>query len=47
MTRVVVTGMGVQSSIGSNIDSYWASLKSGKSGITSVTTLTVLILPVK
>ena len=38
MTRVVVTGMGVQTSIGSDIDSYWASLKAGKSGITSVTT---------
>ena len=38
MTRVVVTGMGVQSSIGSDIDSYWSSLKAGKSGITSVTT---------
>ena len=38
MTRVVVTGMGVRSSIGSDIDSYWSSLKAGKSGITSVTT---------
>ncbi|MGA1116438.1 MAG: beta-ketoacyl synthase N-terminal-like domain-containing protein, partial [Opitutales bacterium] len=30
MTRVVVTGMGVVSSIGSDVDSYWASLKAGK-----------------
>ena len=37
MTRVVVTGMGVVTSIGSDVDSYWASLKAGKSGITSVT----------
>ncbi|NDH00981.1 MAG: beta-ketoacyl-ACP synthase II, partial [Opitutae bacterium] len=37
MTRVVVTGMGVVSSIGSDVDSYWASLKAGKSGISSVT----------
>jgi len=37
MTRVVVTGVGVLSSIGCDIDSYWSSLKAGKSGITSVT----------
>lgn len=37
MTRVVVTGMGVVSSIGNDLDSYWTSLKAGKSGITSPT----------
>jgi 3-oxoacyl-[acyl-carrier-protein] synthase II len=36
MTRVVVSGMGVLTSIGSDLDSYWSSLKAGKSGITSV-----------
>ena len=33
MRRVVVTGMGVISSIGNNIDEVTASLKEGRSGI--------------
>ena len=37
MTRVVITGMGVVSSIGNDINSYWTSLKAGKSGITTPT----------
>jgi 3-oxoacyl-[acyl-carrier-protein] synthase II len=37
MNQVVVTGVGVVSSIGSGIDEFWNSLKSGKSGITAVT----------
>ena len=35
MRRVVVTGMGVASSIGTNTDEVLASLKSGSSGITA------------
>ena len=35
MRRVVVTGMGVASSIGTNTDEVLASLKSGASGITA------------
>ncbi|MCA0044166.1 beta-ketoacyl-ACP synthase I [Celeribacter litoreus] len=35
MRRVVVTGLGVVSSIGTNADEVLASLKSGKSGITA------------
>ena len=35
MRRVVITGMGVVSSIGTTIDSVLASLKSGTSGITA------------
>lgn len=34
MRRVVVTGMGIVSSIGNNVEEVLASLKSGKSGIT-------------
>ncbi|MDG1325161.1 MAG: beta-ketoacyl-ACP synthase II [Opitutales bacterium] len=37
MNRVVVTGVGVVSSIGNGIDDFWNSLKAGKSGITGVT----------
>ena len=37
MRKVVVTGMGVLTSVGDGIDEFWASLKSGKSGITEVT----------
>ena len=37
MNQVVVTGVGVVSSIGNGIDNFWNSLKAGRSGITSVT----------
>ncbi len=37
MRRVVVTGMGVISPVGNNVDEFWSSLKEGKSGITTVT----------
>ncbi|SDW61868.1 beta-ketoacyl-ACP synthase II [Paenibacillus sp. CF384] len=33
MERVVVTGMGIISPLGSDIDTYWEALKQGKSGI--------------
>jgi 3-oxoacyl-[acyl-carrier-protein] synthase-1 len=39
MRRVVVTGMGVTSSIGTNTDEVLASLKSGASGITANTAM--------
>ncbi|MGR3063905.1 beta-ketoacyl-ACP synthase I [Vibrio vulnificus] len=35
MKRVVITGMGIVSSIGNNVEEVLASLKAGKSGITS------------
>jgi len=35
--RIVVTGIGVLTSIGIGIDAYWDSLVKGKSGIGSVT----------
>ena len=37
MNRVVVTGVGVVSSLGNGINDFWNSLKAGKSGITGVT----------
>ena len=37
MRRVVVTGMGVISSIGKNVEELCASLKAGKSGIGPIT----------
>ena len=35
--KVVVTGLGIVSSLGNSIDDYWASLLAGKSGIGKVT----------
>ncbi len=35
MKRVVITGMGIVSSIGNNVEEVLASLKAGKSGITA------------
>ena len=37
MNRVVVTGMGIISPIGNNINDFWTNLKSGKNGITNIT----------
>ncbi|PAE88998.1 beta-ketoacyl-ACP synthase II [Shouchella clausii] len=38
MERVVVTGMGVVSPIGNNIETFWSNLIKGKSGISSIDT---------
>jgi len=38
MKRVVVTGLGLLSSIGDNVDKTWTNLISGKSGIQKITT---------
>ena len=35
--RIVVTGMGVVSPVGNDVDSFWASLCEGKSGIGAIT----------
>ena len=35
--RVVVTGMGVVSPVGDNIQDFWKNLKSGKNGIDEIT----------
>ncbi|MFL9776114.1 beta-ketoacyl synthase N-terminal-like domain-containing protein [Vibrio cyclitrophicus] len=35
MKRVVITGTGIVSSIGNNVEEVLASLKEGKSGITA------------
>lgn len=37
MKRVVITGMGAITPVGNNVDSFWDSLKNGKSGVTRVT----------
>lgn len=37
MKRVVVTGMGVVSSLGNNVDSFWENIVSGKSGAAPIT----------
>lgn len=41
MERVVITGMGVISPLGNDVDSYWANLTAGKSGISSIDTFDV------
>lgn len=35
-SRVVITGMGLVSSLGNNLDDFWSALTSGKSGISEV-----------
>ena len=36
MNQVVVTGMGVITSVGTGVDNYWDGLLAGKCGITAV-----------
>ncbi len=36
MCRVVVTGMGVISPVGNDIDTFWESLKAGKCGVDKI-----------
>jgi 3-oxoacyl-[acyl-carrier-protein] synthase II len=43
--RVVVTGMGIVSSIGQSVDEYWASLRAGRSGITRIEEFDVSAYP--
>tara|TARA_R100000027_G_scaffold67314_2_gene65548 strand:+ start:24568 stop:25824 length:1257 start_codon:yes stop_codon:yes gene_type:complete len=45
--KVVVTGLGIVSSLGSNIDDFWGSLLAGKSGIGGVTRFDVSAYPSK
>ena len=44
--RVVVTGMGVISPIGNDVNTFWESLKTGKCGIDKVESLDDYVLPV-
>ncbi|WP_260287705.1 beta-ketoacyl-ACP synthase II [Peribacillus aracenensis] len=41
MERVVITGMGVVSPIGNNVEKFWRNLIEGKSGISSIDTFDV------
>ncbi|MBN2882777.1 MAG: beta-ketoacyl-ACP synthase II [Clostridia bacterium] len=45
--RVVITGMGVISSLGLNLNDFWSNIKSGKNGITLVERFNVENLPTK
>jgi 3-oxoacyl-[acyl-carrier-protein] synthase II len=47
LERVVITGMGVVSPIGNNIESFWGNLIEGKSGISSIDSFDVSSLKVK
>ena len=39
--RVVITGMGVVSPVGNDLETFWSSLKEGKSGIGPITAMDV------
>jgi len=45
MQRVVITGLGIVSPIGSDPDAYWSNLSAGKSGIAHVTSFDVSQYP--
>lgn len=45
--RVVVTGLGTVNALGNNVEDFWASLLTGKSGIRAVTRFDVSELPTK
>src|SRR5262249_8416371 len=45
--RVVITGLGVISPIGSDIGSFWSSLRERRSGIRSIRNVNVAGLPVR
>lgn len=45
--RVVVTGMGVTSPVGNDVDTFWSSLCSGKSGIDRITAFDTTDYPAK
>lgn len=45
--RVVVTGIGVLTALGHDVDSYWANLLAGRSGIKSVTAFDTTDFPCK
>ena len=45
--KVVVTGIGVVSCLGNNVDEFWNSLKAGKSGIREITQVDADSFPCK
>jgi len=45
--RVVVTGLGVVSALGTEIDEFWNAIKEGKCGITMVTKFDASNMPTK
>lgn len=47
MKRVVITGMGIVSPVGNDLNSYWSNLKAGRHGIASITHYDTAGLPVK
>ena len=47
MTRVVITGIGVSSPVGSSQDDFWAKLTAGESGVGPITLFDASALPVR
>ncbi len=46
MKRVVITGIGIVSAIGTGKDAFWSALLEGKSGISPVSTFDTAAFPV-
>ena len=47
MKRVVITGLGVLSPIGNDVETFWNNLKNGVSGIDIIKQLIPVILKLK
>ena len=47
MRRIVITGMGIISSLGNDVDTVWNNLVNGRSGITSLDTIDVSSIKTK
>ena len=47
MNRVVITGMGVVSPIGNNMNEFWGNIKAGKHGIDKITSFDTTDFPIK
>jgi 3-oxoacyl-[acyl-carrier-protein] synthase II len=47
MRRVVITGLGVVSPVGSNVETFWKNITAGKSGITRITKFNTEGFPVQ
>ncbi|MHC4086936.1 MAG: beta-ketoacyl synthase N-terminal-like domain-containing protein, partial [Planctomycetota bacterium] len=47
MQRVVITGLGIVSPVGSGTDVFWSNVKSGQSGIGPITLFDASAFPVR
>lgn len=47
MNRVVITGLGVMSSLGQEVDTFWGNLLAGKSGVSAIESFDVSEYPTR